>query len=77
MIKRGEIIGLNNGKEYICLDSFEKNQKQYLYLLSNFKPVEVRFAIMTEGSDEIEVVYDETQIKDLLETFKARVDLEA
>ena len=38
-IENGEIIELDNEKEYICVARLEDNGVNYLYLLSNFKPI--------------------------------------
>lgn len=43
-IENGEIIELDNEKEYICVARLEDNGVNYLYLLSNFKPIEIMFA---------------------------------
>ena len=40
-IENGEIIELDNEKEYICVARLEDNGINYLYLLSNFKPIEI------------------------------------
>ena len=35
----GEIISLENGKEYIIFSKIEEKGVNYLYLMSNFKPI--------------------------------------
>lgn len=40
----GEIITLDNNKEYICTAKIENENNTYLYLVSNFKPLEICFA---------------------------------
>ena len=43
-IEKGEIITLDDGKEYICFGrAIAENQKKYLYLMSTFEPIEIRF----------------------------------
>ena len=73
---KGEIIGLENNKEYICLDCVSEGNKDYYYLLSNFKPVEVRFAKIENDSDIIEIIHEPNQVKELLEMFRSRIDLD-
>ena len=38
MIEQGELITLDNQKEYICFQVMKADGETYLYLLSNFKP---------------------------------------
>lgn len=42
-MKESEIIVINE-KEYICFKTIEDNGIKYVYLISNFKPAEVKFA---------------------------------
>lgn len=64
-IETGEIITLSNNKEYICFSTLADNGVDYLYLMSNFKPLEIRFAIQKVVNNEIEIEiindYDEKQ----------------
>ena len=41
----GEVAVIDNGKEYIVFQTLEKDGKDYVYLVSNFKPLEVKFAV--------------------------------
>lgn len=51
-IQNGEILTLANGKEYVCISSIIENGKNYIYLMSNFKPLEIMFAeAKGEGED--------------------------
>ena len=44
-IEKGEIITLDNNKEYLCFGrAVADNQKKYLYLMSTSEPIEIRFA---------------------------------
>lgn len=51
----GELITLNNNKEYICFSRINDNGIDYVYLISNFKPIEIRFAIEKVNNQEIEL----------------------
>ena len=42
MIEKGKVLTLANGKEYICIQTTVINNENYLYLISNNKPVEVK-----------------------------------
>ena len=44
-IEAGELITLSNNKEYVCFSTLEDNGVDYVYLMSNFKPLEIRFGI--------------------------------
>lgn len=60
-IEVGEAITLDNNKEYICVDTIIYNGNDYLYLISNFKPVEVMFAKEEIINGEIEITEIEEQ----------------
>ena len=51
----GEIITLDNGKEYICFSKINDNGINYVYLMSNFKPIEIKFAIEKVNNAEVEL----------------------
>ena len=40
----GETAVLEDGTEYVCFARLEENGNDYVYLVSNFKPLKVRFA---------------------------------
>ena len=50
-VETGEIITLDNNKEYICFSTITHEGVDYVYLLSNFKPLEIRFAKQTIEND--------------------------
>ena len=70
-IKEGEIIQLDNNKEYICFSTISDQNDYYVYLISNFKPLEVKFAKEISEGDSIslEIVNDQNQKKKLLKLF--------
>ena len=71
----GETAVLEDGKEYVCFASLEENGIDYVYLVSNFKPLEVRFAkqVITDEELLLEIVHDQTLKEHLLELFKAKM----
>ena len=54
-IEFGELITLDNNKEYICFSKINDNGIDYVYLISNFKPIEVRFAIEKINNNDVEL----------------------
>ena len=68
----GEVAVLEDGKEYICFASLNENGVDYVYLVSNFKPLEVRFAkqVLTNGGLQLEIVEDQNLKMHLYEMFK-------
>lgn len=75
-VETGEIIELENGKEYICFSALQDAGEDYIFLMSNFKPLEVRFARQYEEGGEImlEIVNEQAKKQRLLELFKAKHD---
>ncbi len=51
----GELITLDNNKEYICFSRINDNEFDYVYLISNFKPIEIRFAIEKINNNDVEL----------------------
>ena len=71
----GETAVLENGKEYVCFASLEENGESYVYLVSNFKPLEVRFAKQTliNGVLQLQIVQDTDLKQHLFELFKIKI----
>lgn len=71
----GETAVLENGKEYVCFASLEENGVDYVYLVSNFKPLEVRFAkqILINGVLQLEIIEDSNLKQHLFELFKDKI----
>jgi hypothetical protein len=71
----GETAVLENGKEFVCFASLEENGVDYVYLVSNFKPLEVRFAKQTINNGELhlEIIQDQLQKQHLYELFKEKM----
>ena len=65
-IQIGEIIELDEGKEFICFSTAEMNGNTYIYLMSNFKPLEIKFAklLNTNSTElELEIINNQDKIK--------------
>lgn len=71
----GETAVLENGKEYVCFASLTENGVDYAYLVSNFKPLEVRFAkqIVNNGELLLEIVQDQDLKQHLFDLFKEKM----
>lgn len=68
---KGETCELDNGKNYIVYSQIDYNGNDYVYLISNFKPLEIRFAkqYMEEDELKLELVTDQKEKQTLLEIF--------
>ena len=75
-IKFGEIAVLEDGKEFICFSSLDYNDNNYVYLVSNYKPWEVRFAKQINDGHtlKLEIVTDKDEKEKLLELFKNKTN---
>ena len=71
-LKAGEVCELDNGKEYIVFSLIEYNGYDYVYLMSNFKPLEVRFAKQIVGDNDfsIEIINNHDQKVEVLQMFQ-------
>lgn len=74
-LEEGQIIEIDN-KEYICVSSKSYQDEIYYFLMSNFKPIDVKFAKKTESNDEIklEIINNIEQKQTLLELFSKEID---
>lgn len=71
----GETAVLEDGREYVCFASLEENGVNYAYLVSNSKPLEVRFAkqIISNGELLLEMIHDQMLKQHLFDLFKEKV----
>ena len=71
-IEEGNIITLDNQKEYICVSKKDYQGDSYIYLISNFKPLEIMFAKEIVEGDlvTIQKVGDQALKMELLKLFK-------
>lgn len=71
----GETAVLEDGTEYVCFARLEENGEDYVYLVSNFKPLKVRFAKqnLVDGELRLDIVQDQELKKHLLELFKEKM----
>ncbi len=71
----GETVILETGKEYVCFASVEENGVEYVYLVTNSKPLEVRFArqILKDDVLKLEMIQDKQLKLHLLELFQSKL----
>ena len=70
-LEEGQIIDIEN-QEYICVSKKEYKNELYYFLMSNFKPVEVKFAKKIQDNSEIklEIINNRDEKQILLELFE-------
>lgn len=73
-LENGEVITLEDEKEYIVFNSILKEGVNYVFLISNFKPVEICFAkeIIDGENISLEIINDQKQKKELMKYFDVR-----
>ena len=69
-ISVGEIIELNEGREFICFAKTTVDGKVYIWLVSNFKPVEVSFARILDEEDKIELIGNQEEKEKIFQAFR-------
>lgn len=71
-VQVGEVVLLDDNKEYICFAKKKWNGATYDYLVSNFKPLEVFFAkeSFVDNEIELDIVTDATEKETLLKLFQ-------
>lgn len=65
MIQIGEKIKLNNEKEYIVINKMNLHSVEYIFLMTNIKPLEI--IIVTEKIVNGDIVLDEIKDNNELE----------
>ena len=74
-IKIGELIKLDDNKEYICFFELEELGINYLYLVTQTKPVEVKFAKykLDDTIDSITIIGDPEEKMSVLKMFQEKM----
>lgn len=75
-IKVGELLKLENDKEYICFYELEDNNTNYLYLATPTKPIEVKFAKykINENNDSLIIIGNKQEKKYVYNLFKQKIN---
>lgn len=71
--KEGEIIEIQE-KEYIVYSVIKEENTNYYYLMSNFKPLEIKFAKSVEetNNDELILINEQQEKLKVFDLFKKR-----
>lgn len=69
-LEKGELVTLDNNKEYLVYDIINKNGKRYIYLSFNTEEIEkaevmICKEIETEGEINLELLTDKEEIEDI------------
>lgn len=65
MLEIGEIVKLNEEKEYIVINAMDLHNVRYIFLISNSKPLDILVA--TEKIKDEEIVLEEVKDNDELD----------
>lgn len=65
MLEVGEIVKLDNDKEYIVVNTISLHNLRYVFLISNFKPLDI--VIATEKIKDERIVLEEIKNNDELD----------
>lgn len=65
MLEVGEIVKLDNNKEYIVVNAISLHNLRYVFLISNFKPLDIVIAI--EKIKDEKIVLEEVKNNDELD----------
>lgn len=78
MLEVGEIVKLDNDKEYIVVNTMFLHNIKYVFLVSNFKPLEIVVATEKIKDENIvlEEVKDNTELDYILSQFALTKDEE-
>lgn len=73
----GEVVVLENGKEYIVFSKANVDGVDYVYLMSNFKPLDIMFAKQIIDGDELklDIVSNKEEKEKLLKMFQEQSNL--
>ena len=67
-LENGEIITLDNGKDYIVLKQLVNENTKYIYLVTYKKPVEVLVTKMIDTN--LIPIFDGSELKKVIELFR-------
>jgi hypothetical protein len=70
-IEEGQIIELEDNKEYVVLKTLEYNNETYVYLITSSKPIEVLFRKEQIINDEIILEpIDDSELANIIPLFE-------
>ena len=65
MLEVGEIVKLDNNKQYLVVNTINLHNRRYVFLISNFKPLYI--VIATEKIKDENIVLEEVKNNDELD----------
>ena len=73
-LKFGETAVLEDGRQYTCFANLKYQEKDYVFLISEFKPLQIRLAEqkIIDGDLQIKIVVDKELKYNLLNILKQR-----
>lgn len=77
MLNIGEIITLSDNKEYVVVNIINLHSINYVYLMTNKKPVEIVIATekMVDGNLVLDEVKDNSELDYILSRFSLEKDI--
>lgn len=71
MLEIGQIVNLNNNKEYIVINTMDLHNIKYVFLISNSKPLEIVIGTekIKDGNVILEEVKDNNELDYVLSRF--------
>lgn len=77
-LELGSIITLSDEREFIIFSKLKEKEDVYVFLMSNFKPLEICFAkVVNQSNDEatLEIINEQEEKLRLMELFKKEYNL--
>jgi len=70
MLDKGDVITLDNNKEYVVVNIGTYKSKIYVYLISHDEMLDTKFCLLE--NDTLRLVQDEVTFKALLDIFNSK-----
>lgn len=74
--EEGELITLESGKEYLIVSTINFENNNYVYLFSNFKPLEIKLGkqINENGETKIEMITTKEEKEQIMQLFTDKLN---
>lgn len=70
-IEEGQIIALDDNKEYLVLKKVDSNNTTYVYLVTTQQPIEVQFMKESVSDDSVTLLpLDNSELADIIPLFE-------
>ncbi len=76
MLEKGQIIKLDDNKEYMVVDIIELHSIKYVYLVTTIKPIDILIATVKSenGNISLDEVKDNNELDYVLSSFGLKKD---